>query len=191
MLKRLERVTAWSSASQTREDKRARVVKLTPEGFVFWNAICKQRDLQFYDQAVSKLFDDWVALRLNTRNTTSCKRQLLQVRLRPGARAAKRQSSALILAFRPLAARKRYRTTFAHDFVRQVATVLFALIEQVACQTQRGYSPVPSVWLRNNCSRSGVTTIRPSATAFVSSTRTRRASSRMARVVGRCRNKPT
>jgi hypothetical protein len=60
------------------DDKRARVVKLTPEGFAFWNEL-RQRIFQFYDQAVSKFrFDDCVAL---AHYLNELQRQLLQVRL--------------------------------------------------------------------------------------------------------------
>lgn len=61
VLKRLERDGLVERATDP-EDKRARVVKLTPDGFVFWKEL-RERIFQFYDQAVSGFkFDDRVAL---------------------------------------------------------------------------------------------------------------------------------
>jgi DNA-binding MarR family transcriptional regulator len=61
VLKRLERDGLVERVTDP-EDRRARVVKLTPEGFVFWNEL-RGRIFQFYDQAVSGFkFDDRVAL---------------------------------------------------------------------------------------------------------------------------------
>jgi len=83
VLKRLERDGLVERVAD-KEDKRARVVKLTPEGFVFWNGL-RQRIFQFYDQAVSKFrFDDRVAL---AHYLNELQRQLLQVRLETPRRA--------------------------------------------------------------------------------------------------------
>src|SRR6516162_2479122 len=61
VLKRLERDGLVERVMEP-EDKRARVVKLTPEGFAFWKEL-RERIFQFYDQAVSGFkFDDRVAL---------------------------------------------------------------------------------------------------------------------------------
>jgi DNA-binding MarR family transcriptional regulator len=61
VLKRLERDGLVERVTDP-EDKRARVVKLTPEGFAFWKEL-RERIFQFYDQAVSGFkFDDRVAL---------------------------------------------------------------------------------------------------------------------------------
>jgi DNA-binding MarR family transcriptional regulator len=61
VLKRLERDGLVERVTDP-EDKRARVVKLTPEGFAFWREL-RERIFQFYDQAVSGFkFDDRVAL---------------------------------------------------------------------------------------------------------------------------------
>jgi DNA-binding MarR family transcriptional regulator len=61
VLKRLERDGLVERITDP-EDKRARVVKLTREGFAFW-ADLRERIFQFYDQAVSGFkFDDRVAL---------------------------------------------------------------------------------------------------------------------------------
>jgi DNA-binding MarR family transcriptional regulator len=60
VLKRLERDGLVERVTDP-QDKRARVVKLTPEGFVFWKEL-RERIFQFYDQAVSGFkFDDRVA----------------------------------------------------------------------------------------------------------------------------------
>ena len=60
VLKRLERDGLVERVTDP-GDKRARVVKLTPEGFAFWNEL-RERIFQFYDQAVSGFkFDDRVA----------------------------------------------------------------------------------------------------------------------------------
>lgn len=83
VLKRLERDGLVERVTD-KEDKRARVVKLTPEGFVFWNGL-RQRIFQFYDQAVSNFrFDDRVAL---AHYLNELQRQLLQVRLETPRRA--------------------------------------------------------------------------------------------------------
>lgn len=61
VLKRLERDGLVERVTDP-EDRRARVVKLTPDGFIFWNEL-RGRIFQFYDQAVSDFrFDDRVAL---------------------------------------------------------------------------------------------------------------------------------
>ncbi|MBB4381949.1 MarR family winged helix-turn-helix transcriptional regulator [Bradyrhizobium sp. SBR1B] len=61
VLKRLERDGLVERVTDP-EDKRGRVVKLTTEGFAFWNDL-RERIFQFYDQAVSSFkFDDRVAL---------------------------------------------------------------------------------------------------------------------------------
>jgi DNA-binding MarR family transcriptional regulator len=61
VLKRLERDGLVERVTDP-EDKRARVVKLTRDGFAFW-ADLRERIFQFYDQAVSGFkFDDRVAL---------------------------------------------------------------------------------------------------------------------------------
>lgn len=61
VLKRLERDGLVERVTDP-EDKRARVVKLTREGFAFWKEL-RERIFQFYDQAVSGFkFDDRVAL---------------------------------------------------------------------------------------------------------------------------------
>jgi DNA-binding MarR family transcriptional regulator len=61
VLKRLERDGLVERVTDP-EDKRARVVKLTSEGFAFWTEL-RERIFQFYDQAVSGFkFDDRVAL---------------------------------------------------------------------------------------------------------------------------------
>jgi len=61
VLKRLERDGLVEKVADSK-DGRARVVKLTPDGFAFWNEL-RERIFQFYDQAVSGFrFDDRVAL---------------------------------------------------------------------------------------------------------------------------------
>ena len=61
VLKRLERDGLVERVMDP-EDKRGRVVRLTPEGFAFWKEL-RERIFQFYDQAVSGFkFDDRVAL---------------------------------------------------------------------------------------------------------------------------------
>ena len=61
VLKRLERDGLVERVTDP-EDKRARVVKLTSEGFAFWTEL-RERIFEFYDQAVSGFkFDDRVAL---------------------------------------------------------------------------------------------------------------------------------
>lgn len=61
VLKRLERDGLVEKVTDP-EDKRARFVKLTPEGFAFWKEL-RERIFQFYDQAMSSFkFDNRVAL---------------------------------------------------------------------------------------------------------------------------------
>ncbi|SEH88082.1 MarR family transcriptional regulator [Tardiphaga sp. OK245] len=61
VLKRLERDGLVEKVT-VETDKRARLVKLTPEGFAFWKEL-RERIFQFYDQAVSSFkFDNRVAL---------------------------------------------------------------------------------------------------------------------------------
>jgi DNA-binding MarR family transcriptional regulator len=86
VLKRLERDGLVERVTNAK-DKRARVVKLTPEGFAFW-ADLRQRIFQFYDQAVSGFrFDDRVAL---AHFLNELQRQLLKVRLESPRRNRKR-----------------------------------------------------------------------------------------------------
>ncbi len=86
VLKRLERDGLVERVTD-KEDKRARVVKLTPEGFVFWTEL-RQRVFQFYDQAVSSFrFDDRVAL---AHYLNELQRQLPQVRLETPRRARRK-----------------------------------------------------------------------------------------------------
>lgn len=91
VLKRLERDGLVERVTDE-EDKRARVVRLTPEGFAFWNEL-RQRIFQFYDQAASQFrFDDRVAF---AHYLNELQRQLLQVKLETPRRArgkAKRRS---------------------------------------------------------------------------------------------------
>lgn len=61
VLKRLER-DGLIERNAAPGDKRERVVKLTTEGFKFWNGL-RKRISQFYDQAANEFkFDDRVAL---------------------------------------------------------------------------------------------------------------------------------
>jgi DNA-binding MarR family transcriptional regulator len=77
VLKRLERDGLVERITNP-EDKRARVVKLTREGFAFW-ADLRERIFQFYDQAVSGFkFDDRVAL---AHYLNELQRDLMKVRL--------------------------------------------------------------------------------------------------------------
>jgi DNA-binding MarR family transcriptional regulator len=91
VLKRLERDGLVERVTDP-EDKRARVVKLTREGFAFW-ADLRERIFQFYDQAVSGFkFDDRVAL---VHYLNELQRQLMAVRLdqpRRERKKAKRRS---------------------------------------------------------------------------------------------------
>jgi DNA-binding MarR family transcriptional regulator len=85
VLKRLERDGLVERVTDT-DDKRARVVKLTREGFVFW-AELRHRIFQFYDQAVSGFkFDDRVAL---AHYLNELQRQLVDIRLEPNRRGRK------------------------------------------------------------------------------------------------------
>ncbi|HEX2886435.1 MarR family transcriptional regulator [Vineibacter terrae] len=87
VLKRLERDGLVERIADA-EDKRARVVRLTREGFAFW-ADLRQRIFQFYDQAVSDFrFDDRVAL---AHYLNELQRQLLTVRLQTPRRERKKK----------------------------------------------------------------------------------------------------
>lgn len=78
VLKRLERDGLVERVIDA-ADKRARVVKLTREGFAFW-ADLRERIFQFYDQAVSDFrFDDRVAL---AHYLNALQRQLMTVQLK-------------------------------------------------------------------------------------------------------------
>ena len=86
VLKRLERDGLVERVTDP-EDKRARVVKLTREGFAFW-ADLRERIFQFYDQAVSGFkFDDRVAL---VHYLNELQRQLMAVRLEQPRRERKK-----------------------------------------------------------------------------------------------------
>jgi len=86
VLKRLERDGLVERVTDP-EDKRARVVKLTREGFAFW-ADLRERIFQFYDQAVSGFkFDDRVAL---AHYLNELQRQLMMVRLEQPRRERKK-----------------------------------------------------------------------------------------------------
>jgi DNA-binding MarR family transcriptional regulator len=86
VLKRLERDGLVERVTDA-EDKRARVVKLTREGFVFW-ADLRERIFQFYDQAASGFkFDDRVAL---AHYLNELQRQLTAVRLEQPRRERKK-----------------------------------------------------------------------------------------------------
>ena len=91
VLKRLERDGLVERVTDP-EDKRARVVKLTREGFAFW-ADLRERIFQFYDQAAAGFkFDDRVAL---AHYLNELQRDLTKVRLeqpRRERRKAKRRS---------------------------------------------------------------------------------------------------
>jgi len=90
VLKRLERDGLIERVTNP-EDKRARVVKLTRQGFAFW-AELRERIFQFYDQAAAGFkFDDRVAL---VHHLNELQRQLMTVRLeqpRPVRKKAKRR----------------------------------------------------------------------------------------------------
>lgn len=91
VLKRLERDGLVERVTDP-EDKRARVVKLTREGFAFW-AELRERIFQFYDQAVSGFkFDDRVAL---AHYLNELQRQLMKVRLEQPRRERKRTKRRL------------------------------------------------------------------------------------------------
>jgi len=86
VLKRLERDGLVERVTDP-EDKRARVVKLTREGFAFW-ADLRERIFQFYDQAASGFkFDDRVAL---AHYLNELQRQLVAVRLQQPRRERKK-----------------------------------------------------------------------------------------------------
>jgi DNA-binding MarR family transcriptional regulator len=86
VLKRLERDGLVERVTDP-ADKRARVVKLTREGFAFW-ADLRERIFQFYDQAVSGFkFDDRVAL---AHYLNELQRQLTAVRLEQPRRERKK-----------------------------------------------------------------------------------------------------
>jgi DNA-binding MarR family transcriptional regulator len=86
VLKRLERDGLVERVTDP-EDKRARVVKLTREGFAFW-ADLRERIFQFYDQAVSGFkFDDRVAL---AHYLNELQRLLITVRLEQPRRERKK-----------------------------------------------------------------------------------------------------
>ena len=87
VLKRLERDGLVERIADA-EDKRARVVRLTREGFAFW-ADLRQRIFQFYDQAVSDFrFDDRVAL---AHYLNELQRQLVAVRLQTPRRERRKK----------------------------------------------------------------------------------------------------
>jgi len=91
VLKRLERDRLVERVTDP-EDKRARVVRLTREGFVFW-AELRERIFQFYDQAVSGFkFDDRVAL---AHYLNELQRQLMKVRLEQPRRERKKAKRRL------------------------------------------------------------------------------------------------
>jgi DNA-binding MarR family transcriptional regulator len=86
VLKRLERDGLVERVTDA-GDKRARVVRLTREGFVFW-ANLRERIFQFYDQAVASFkFDDRVAL---AHYLNELQRDLMQVRLEQPRRERKK-----------------------------------------------------------------------------------------------------
>jgi DNA-binding MarR family transcriptional regulator len=86
VLKRLERDGLVERVADP-EDKRARMVKLTREGFAFW-ADLRERIFQFYDQAVSSFkFDDRVAL---AHYLNELQRDLTKVRLEQPRRERKK-----------------------------------------------------------------------------------------------------
>lgn len=86
VLKRLERDGLVERVTDP-EDRRARVVKLTPVGFVFWKEL-RERISLFYDQAVSGFkFDDRVAL---AHYLNALQGQLMKVRLEPRRRERKK-----------------------------------------------------------------------------------------------------
>lgn len=86
VLKRLERDGLVERVADA-DDKRARVVRLTREGFAFW-ADLRQRIFQFYDQAASGFrFDDRVAL---AHYLNELQRQLPKVSLATPRRQRKR-----------------------------------------------------------------------------------------------------
>ena len=90
-LKRLER-DGLVERIMDPEDKRARVVKLTKEGFAFW-ADLRERIFQFYDQAVSGFkFDDRVAL---AHYLNELQHQLVNVRLEQPRRDRKKAKRRL------------------------------------------------------------------------------------------------
>lgn len=85
VLKRLERDGLVERVADA-EDKRARVVKLTRQGFAFW-ADLRQRIFRFYDQAASGFrFDDRLAL---AHYLNELQRQLMAVNLETPRRARK------------------------------------------------------------------------------------------------------
>lgn len=86
VLKRLERDGLVERVTDP-EDKRARMVKLTREGFAFWTEL-RERIFQFYDQAVSVFkFDDRVAL---AHYLNELQGQLMNVRLEQPRRERKK-----------------------------------------------------------------------------------------------------
>lgn len=77
MLKRLERDGLVERATDA-ADKRARMVRLTREGFAFWTDL-RERIFGFYDQATAGFrFDDRVAL---AHYLNEMQRDLMKVRL--------------------------------------------------------------------------------------------------------------
>jgi DNA-binding MarR family transcriptional regulator len=91
VLKRLERDGLVERVTDP-EDKRARVVKLTREGFAFW-ADLRERIFQFYDQAVAGFkFDDRVAL---AHYMNELQKQLMTVRLERPRRERKKAKRRL------------------------------------------------------------------------------------------------
>jgi DNA-binding MarR family transcriptional regulator len=91
VLKRLERDGLVERVTDPK-DKRARVVKLTREGFAFW-AELRERIFQFYDQAVAGFkFDDRVAL---AHYLNELQRQLMTVRLEQPRRDRKKTKRRL------------------------------------------------------------------------------------------------
>lgn len=92
VLKRLERDGLVERVTDA-ADKRARMVRLTREGFAFWENL-RERIFGFYDQAMAGFkFDDRVAL---AHYLNEMQRDLMQVRLeqpRRERKKAKRRSS--------------------------------------------------------------------------------------------------
>jgi DNA-binding MarR family transcriptional regulator len=86
VLKRLERDGLVERVTDP-GDKRARMVKLTRQGFAFW-ADLRERIFQFYDQAAAGFkFDDRVAL---AHYLNELQRDLMQVRLEQPRRERKK-----------------------------------------------------------------------------------------------------
>lgn len=102
VLKRLERDGLVERVTDS-GDKRARVVKLTAEGFAFW-ADLRERISQFYDQAARGFkFDDRVAL---AHYLNELQRDLTEVRLEQPRRERKKTKSGATQRAAVVAGRK-------------------------------------------------------------------------------------